>query len=321
MSYQNKALRNILFAALAAATLIIFAEGIPAQAATSAPVKISTTATLPPTVDELQNASYAGIDTSPIKLTHGSSVGVPYLPGIANPQRIELLDGLLATGDLNGDGASEYVVFLSENNGGTGTFLYMAVMGRSNGKILNIATVRVGDRAAVRSLVIDKGQITLDLLQFGAKDLACCPSELATRVWTLERSGLVERVAKKRMGILKPALLEGVQWLYRGGTQPGEGAGATLTFDKEHISGSGGCNRYQGKASFTKVPGELSIKASKSDNKECGVQAMTDENKYLELLRRVVRFGYYQGDLTLTWQKKDGTPEVMRFTPRKGAAQ
>jgi heat shock protein HslJ len=264
-----------------------------------------------------------GIDTNPIKLTNGVYEGLPYVPGGAARQRIELLDGQPATGVLNGDGDNETVVFLSEQRGGTSTDLYMALMGRVKGRIITLATVRLGDRISVRSIRIDKEQVSLDLLQSGAKDAACCPSELVTRTWSLERTGLVERVVKKRPGTLALKTLEGVQWVFRGSI-PQQAAGeaeATLVFEKDRISGAAGCNRYLGYAATTKVPGELTLKAIKSSNGECGGSAMRYEDQYLEALRQVVRFGFFLGDLTLSWQKADGSLGTMRFAPRKAPAR
>jgi heat shock protein HslJ len=273
---------------------------------------------------ELKNATFTGIDTSPIKLVNGIFVGPPYVPGGASRQQIELLDAQPVTGDLTGDGAGETVVFLSEENGGTVTYQYMAVMGRSQGKIVTIATVRLGDRLGVRSILIDKGQITLELLQQGAKDAACCPSELVSRTWSMERTGLVERVVKKRPGTLTLATLAGVEWVFSGFTPQqvaSEVAETTLIFEKNRISGSAGCNRFLGYAATTKVPGEVTLKASKTSNRECEATVMNHEGRYLEALRRVVRFGYFFGDLTLSWQKEDGSQGVMRFTSRKVTAQ
>ena len=278
----------------------------------------------PPTLDELKNATFTGIDTNPIKLVNGVFEGPPYVPGGVSRQLIELLDGQPATGDLNGDGARETVVFLSEDNGGTGTYLHMAIMGRSKGKIITIATVRLGDRLGVRSILIDKGQITLELLQHGAKDAACCPSELVTRTWSLERSGLIERVVRMRPGKLTLATLADVEWVFRGFKTPqGEyGTGkSTLLFEKNRISGLAGCNRYLGAATTTKVPGEVTLKVSKTSNSECEVKVMIDEDRYLASLRKVVGFGFYLGDLALSWQKEDGSLGVMRFAPRQSTAQ
>ena len=287
-------------------------------------VAIPSPQVVPPTLDELKNAIFTEIDTSPIKLVNGVFEGPPYVPGGACRQRIELLDGEPVTGDLNGDGVDETLVFLREDDGGTATYLYMAIMGRTQGKIVTIATVRLGDRLGIRSILIDKGEVSLGLLQFGVKDSACCPSELVTRVWSLDRTGLVEHVVKKKPGTLALTTQSGVEWIFRGfdpkQTTP-KLTEITLVFEKDRIRGSAGCNRYLGYAATTKVPGEMTLKASKTSNSECGVKVMSDEDRYLEALRRVARYGYYLGDLTLSWRKEDGSLGVMRFAPRKTPTQ
>ena len=317
MSYCKIPIFHRPFNTMAATLLILCCCAVPGTSADSPPLP---PVSPPLTLEELKNATYAGIDTTPIKLTRGLYEGSPYLPGGASRQRIELLESQPVTGDLSGDGNNDSLVFLSEDDGGSGAFLYMAVMGRIQGKIVNIATVRLGDRISVRSISVDKGQITLDLLLFGPKDLPCCPSDLVQRVWTLERAALVERVGKKRQGSLKPATLEGVEWLFRGVipqlTEP-DGAGGTLILEKERISGSAGCNRFLGNATAAKVPGDINFKATKITNRVCGGTVMAHEEEYLEALRHVVKFGYFLGDLTLSWRKKDGTLGIIRFAPRK----
>ncbi len=274
----------------------------------------------PLTMTELKNATYTGIDTTPITLVDGRYEGAPYVPGGNSRQRLELLDSQPAAGDLNADGTDETVVFLTENNGGTDSCLYMAVMGREKGTIVTLGAVRLGERLSVRAVSVEKRQITLELLQYGAKDAACCPSELATRSWSMEGVNLVELVTRKRPGTLSLATLSGGDWLFRGfdPLHPAQVAsGATLLFQKEQISGASGCNRYIGSAAATKVPGTVTLKAIKVTNTDCGTKVMSDEQRYLDALRRVSRFGYFVGDLLLSWQKEDGSLGTMRFSPRK----
>ena len=318
---HRRALR-LIFVSLALVMVCVRIAGSETAASAKKMVAVPSRISPPPTLDELKNTLVTGIDTNPIKLVNGVFEGPPYVPGGASRQRIELLDSHPVTGDLNGNGNYETVVFLSEDDGGTGSCLYMAVMGRANGKIVTIATVRLGDRLSVRSMLIDRGQISLDLLQYGAKDAACCPSELVTRTWSLQGTNLVERVVKKRPGTLTLATLSGSGWIFRGFDSKRATQGSVdtvLIFDKDRISGSAGCNRYLGYATATKIPGELTLKASKTTNSECEAKVMKDEERYLQALRQVVRFGYYLGDLTLSWKHEDGSLGIMRFAPRKTA--
>lgn len=328
MFFNRTTHRRALRLSIVSLALVIVCVGIAggetaASAKKKVTVPVPSQIVSPPTLDELKNTLITGIDTTPTKLVNGVFEGPPYVPGGASRQRIELLDSRPVTGDLNGDGTYETIVFLSEDNGGTGACLYMAVMGRAKDKIVTIATVRLGDRLGVRSIFIDKGRIFLDLLQYGAKDAACCPSELVTRTWSLIGTGLVERVSKKRPGTLTLATLSGSGWIFRGfddskQATPGS-ADTVLVFEKDRISGSAGCNRYLGYATATKIPGELTLKASKTTNSECEVKVMKDEERYLQALRQVVRFGFYLGDLTLSWKNEDGRLGIMRFAPRKAA--
>ena len=263
MMFFNRTIhRRALRLSIVSLALVIICVGI-ASGETAASTKKKVTVPVlsrilpPPTLDELKNTLVTGIDTTPIKLINGVFEGQPYVPGGASRQRIELLDSRPVIGDLNGDGNLETVVFLSEDDGGTGSYLYMAVMGRVKDKIVTIATVRLGDRLGVRSMLIDRGQISLDLLQYGAKDAACCPSELVTRTWSLQGTNLVERVVKKRPGTLTLATLSGSGWIFRGfdSKRATQGSADTvLIFDKDRISGSAGCNRYLGYATATKIP-------------------------------------------------------------------
>ena len=316
MPYRNVARFNNLLGTITVTLLILFGSPAPGKTADTPPLNITPP---PPALEEMKNATYTGIDTVPIKLTNGHYESAPFLPGSSLRLRVDLLQGQPAIGDLNGDGIKDSVVFLSEDDGGSGVFLYMAVMTRSNGRLVNISSVRLGERLSVRSVLVEKGQISLELLQFDAKDAPCCPTEIVARVWTLEHSGLVERGAKKRLGTLKLASLEGGDWLFRGFspqmTQPVD-TSASLHLENSRISGSTGCNSYRGPITATKVPGEVIISATKTTNNVCSSKIMKDEDEYLTALRRSVNFSYYLGDLTLSWKKKDGSMGSMRFAPR-----
>ena len=312
MSHRSAHVSRLLAGTLFAASLALLPGPEPAGAAGISP---------PPTPDELKHATYTGIGTVPIRLSGGSYAGPPYVSGGASRQRVELLDSAPCAGDLNGDGTAESVVFLSEENGGTATMLHMAVMGRTNGAVATIAAVPVGERVSVRSVKLENSQITLEILQAGPKDPACCPSELVTRTWMLERVGLVESGTRKRTGVLKLATVEGVEWLLRPGSLPSPPGApvVSLRFDRERISGDAGCNRYAGSAAPAGLPGELTLKAVKATNRECPAAVMNQEQQFLQALRRTVRYGFYLGDLALTWQKEDGSLGLLRFALGKKA--
>lgn len=150
----------------------------------------------PPTVDELANATYSGIEDIPVTLSDGQWQGAPYVEGGASRPRVGLVEDIYFTGDLNADGEPEAVVMLWESAGGTGSYTYIAVMSRQDGDIRNIATALVGDRVNIRSASIDAGEIVLEVLQAGENDPMCCPTMLATRRWSLKDMQLVETEAE-----------------------------------------------------------------------------------------------------------------------------
>jgi hypothetical protein len=268
----------------------------------------------------MKNATFTGILTTPVKLVNGVYEGKPYVPGGASRPRVKLLDSQPVNGDLDEDGSAEAVVFLSEDSGGTATNLYMVVVRRKQGSLENSTPVLLGDRVSVRSASVDKRLIVLDLLQFGSKDAACCPSELVTRTWSLARTRLVEQAVRRKPGTLSLATVSGTEWVLRGfglnEILPGD-AVVTLHLEKGQVRGTAGCNRYLGSATSTKVPGEIAIKASKVTNQVCGGNLMAIEERYIEALRHAIRFGFHVGDLILSWQKEDGSRGTLRFIPRK----
>ena len=144
----------------------------------------------PPSVAEIGNATIEGIYDDPIILSEGVFEGEPFAEGSASRPRVELLSRH-ASGELSASPGDETAAFLSENSGGSGTFLYLAVMGRDSGEIRNLGTVLIGDRVQVEGIRLEDGAIVVDVLQPGPDDPLCCPTELATRAWKLAGGALV----------------------------------------------------------------------------------------------------------------------------------
>ena len=83
-----------------------------------------------PTLKELKNASYSGIEglKGPVKLVDGRWKGRPYGKGSASRPVVSLVGDLRVIGDLDGDGTDDAVVLLNYAPGGTGQLLHLAVM-------------------------------------------------------------------------------------------------------------------------------------------------------------------------------------------------
>jgi len=102
----------------------------------------------------------------------------------ANSTIVVLAPKPIAYGTLNGQDAAAVVI--AENGGGSGTFVYLAVVVDQDGTPVNVATTLLGDRVYVTSLAIADDQITLEAVAQGPNDPMCCPSQIVTQTYTLD---------------------------------------------------------------------------------------------------------------------------------------
>jgi heat shock protein HslJ len=269
-----------------------------------------------PTAAELANATYTGVEEGPVTLVEGRWQGEPYEEGGASRPSAGLVEDFSLAGDLNGDGLNEATVVLWQSSGGSGTFSYLAVMGHSDGEVKNLGTAEIGDRVKLRSGRIDDGSIFLDVLQQGEGDAACCPTQLATRTWSMVDGQLIEG-EMEITGTLSLGTLAGTEWVL---TQlnwkerlPGE-AEVTLAFGEGKISGKSACNRYSASVEQGEEPADLKIGPAMGTRMACPGELMELEHKYLDALTHVTGFSFLAGKLVLTWEN-DGNWSTMLFTP------
>jgi LysM repeat protein len=145
-----------------------------------------------PTLVALRNATYQGIYDEPVQLTDGQYAGQPFVEGGASRPTVTLSDPFVAFGDLNGDGVEDAAVILAENSGGSGVFVYLAAVVDQNGVPVNQATRLLGDRVQINTLLIDNGEIVLDMVTQGPDDPFCCPTLEVTLHFRLEADQLAE---------------------------------------------------------------------------------------------------------------------------------
>lgn len=139
--------------------------------------------------ESVRNLTYTGIYTDAVTLEDGTYTGEPFVPGSASRPTVDLVQ--VAVGDLNGDGVQDAAVVLTENSGGSGSFVYLAAVVDDAGSMTNVATVLLGDRWEINSLTVTDGQIALDALRPGATDPLCCPSENVSQHYMLQDGQLV----------------------------------------------------------------------------------------------------------------------------------
>ena len=87
------------------------------------------------------------------------------------------------------DGKDEVAALVSENYGGTGVFVFLAVYADVNGTLTFQTSTMVDDRPQLNALSIENGEIFLDAVIHGPDEPMCCPTLRTTRHYRLvERS-------------------------------------------------------------------------------------------------------------------------------------
>jgi len=173
------------------------------------------------TLDALRNATYPSEweDDGAITLVNGRYEGEPYVEGGATRLVVTLFSPL-AFGDLEGDGVDDAAVILVADPGGSGTFYSLEAVRNESGEPAHLASYALGDRAQIRSLEIEGGQIALEMVTHGPDDPMCCPTQIVRNTYALEAGQLVEKgseaigtVAEPSTMAVPPELL-GQQWYW-----------------------------------------------------------------------------------------------------------
>ena len=273
-----------------------------------------------PTLKELQNATYTGVEEAggPFTLTAGAWEGTPYEPGGASRPSVTLLRDFRLAGDLDGDGREEAVVLLAGATGGTGETSYLAVVRRAATGIENIATAPVGDRVQLRDGRLDGTRVVLDVVQGGEKDAGCCPGDLVTRNWELA-GGALKEGAPATTGRLSIETIGGTEWVLRSWAWDEPAAATpevTLTLDGNKLVGSAGCNNYFTAVKAGDSPGDIKPGPIGTTRKMCPEAEMAVEKRFLEQLAGVNQVRFMAGQLALPYTRKDQSFGVMLFERR-----
>jgi len=136
---------------------------------------------MPNEVMEIRNAQYqlgATDGLQVVQLTDGKfEQGTP---GSDNYISIVVTD-FVAIGDLNAEGADEVAALVSENYGGTGVFVFLAVYANVDGALTFQTSSMVDDRPQLNALSIANGEVFLDTVIHGPDEPMCCPTLRTTR--------------------------------------------------------------------------------------------------------------------------------------------
>lgn len=269
-----------------------------------------------PDVGAVANAAYDGVYDKPVQLKDGRYQGAPFVEDGASRPTVTLIDNVFVTGDLDGDGRQEAVALLAENSGGSGNRLYLAIVAIRSGIASNVATALVGDRVQVRSIAIDGNAVVLDVIQAGAEDAMCCPSEMARRRFEFDGTALREH-GSESLGKFTLTNLEGSNWQLAkfdfDDAAPQEPP-ITLTFTRGKIGGKSACNRYFAAIAPGNAPGSVKIGPTGSTMMACPPEIMTLEDRYLKALPGVDRLGFVGGRLALGFSD-EGARHTLLFDP------
>lgn len=260
-----------------------------------------------PTVQELANAAYAGVFDEPVTLVDGRWEGAPFVEGGASRPSAGLVEDFVLTGDVDGDGREDAVVLLWESSGGSGTRTYLAAMGWAGDAVVNLGTTMVGDRVQVKTGFIADGLITLDLIQAGPGEAACCPTQKALAGWRLI-DGSLTPTESVITGTLSLEDLQGPEWHLAtfGWDDPVlEEPGVVIRFDGDKVTGTGGCNGYFGTVT-SDAPGQLEFSAMGTTMMACPEPAMDLERRYLRTLAGGSNFSFAAGRLVIGCETDDG---------------
>jgi heat shock protein HslJ len=256
-------------------------------------------------VEALRNAAYQGIYQEPIQLSDGKYEGKPFVEGGASRPTVDFVD-LNAFGDLNGDGIDDAAVFLGENSGGSGVFVYLAAVLEQSGAPVNVATRLLGDRVQLKAVSIEDGNIVVSMITQGPDDPFCCPTLEVKQSYELQGDQLV-LVSTEEVGKLSAASLGGTTWVlvsygdFANPTSVLEGSEITAMFSVEdsQVAGSAGCNRYF--ANFEGTGTTLTVGPPGATTMACQEEVMKQESEYLAALETASNFQFGNGKLLLIY--------------------
>jgi heat shock protein HslJ len=264
-------------------------------------------AAVPVTLEIARNLTYGGVMDTSFTLADGKYERRPTEASPGDMAFVQLADRLYAIHDFTGDGVADGAFLLVANGGGSGVFTYLVGVSGRGGTPKSIYTALLGDRSQVRSLSASDSGVTVEYVVAGADDPACCPTQNVRQVFPMHGDTLVE-VQTEELGRISPADFAG-EWrlAYIDFDEPApEAPVVTAAFEAGRVAGRGGCNQYSGP--FRVEPGSLDVRTGPmiSTRMACEPAAMELEGRYLEALGGVMRWGWAQGMLALTYRTDSG---------------
>lgn len=146
----------------------------------ASPIPASPT-TVPDYVEQIRNSQYQlGLPDSLQIVQLADGKFEQGTPGGTDFISVSVTD-FVSQGDLNGDDEDEIAVLVTENYGGTGTFVFLAVYDDVDGTLVFQTSKLVDDRPQLNALFIEDNEIFLEAIIHGFEDPMCCPTRKTTQ--------------------------------------------------------------------------------------------------------------------------------------------
>lgn len=213
---------------------------------------------------------------------------------------VVLAPGFFLLGDLDGAAPDEVLLLAETNFGGTGHFQYLVVAHAEAGSQHSVAAHPLGDRVQLRSGALEGEIAVLELVEHGQGDPACCPRLLTTRRFTFQGGALTE-VDRVEQGPRTLEALAGTEWVLAAWNrdEPVDSGlpEITLRYGNGGISGSAGCNQYQG--SLTEEGDDVSVSPLTVTLRICPDPADAQEARFLQRMGTLSGYSFLAGRLLL----------------------
>jgi heat shock protein HslJ len=264
------------------------------------------------TIEQARNAAISGVYDTTVTLKDGIFEGPPFDQGGASRPRLTVMRDLVALGNLGGAPGSEAAMMLAENSGGSGEMIYLSVIGLRGDAPASVGTIAVGDRTKIVSFGISGADVVMQVVEAGPNDPACCPTQVARKVYTLE-GGELKMKSSEATGTLSMALFAGAEWTaveIDGVPVTDVERRPTATVSGDRIAGFGGCNRYT--AQIREIsPGEIAIGPAAATKMACPEPQMHLEDRFLASLGKTGRYSFLAGRLVLSGMDGDTMRSVL----------
>lgn len=152
---------------------------------TSSPLPAATPSPSPAfSLEALRHGEYQ-FEGQTIRLEAGQAE-LPIVEGSASTMKVTLLEEAVAFGDLNGDGVEDAAAVMTVDMGGSGTFYHLVAILNRDGQPEQTASHLLGDRIQVKSIGVEAGEITMEMVWAGPEDPMCCPTQEVTAQYVLQ---------------------------------------------------------------------------------------------------------------------------------------